>query len=282
MAVTDLPQFARTKELIENPLNQGLDAADLLKGDPTVGWQAVKSSIETLAGVASEPAMTGIAKALDVLAGGLSGLSRAAANRPVESVAASGGALAAITYWLGKGFVGVGQKLGFIAGAGEGAAAAGAGATAAGVRALLGARFFGVLGWALAAVDTVNDLIDDVKRLREDFSAAPAGANAKSLDAIDPALLGAGALRGGVEVPSKPKVDVSDVERASDKAKQASADLKALGQTVKPRIDASTLDALIAKLREAASLVGAINGGLSTASHRASFAGALHDGPEAR
>jgi len=58
--------------------------------------------------------------------------------------------------------------------------------------------------------------------------------------------------------------------------------LKALGQTVAPKIDSSALDTLISKLREAASLVGSINGGLSTASHRASFAGALHDGPEAR
>ena len=33
---------------------------------------------------------------------------------------------------------------------------------------------------------------------------------------------------------------------------------------------------------EAASLVGSINGGLTGASRRVSYAGALHDGPEAR
>jgi hypothetical protein len=99
-------------------------------------------------------------------------------------------------------------------------------------------------------------------------------------------MIAAGRLRAGLDAsaaePMKPKVDASEIERASDKAKQASADLKALGQTVKPKIDASPLDALIVKLREAASLVTSINGGLSVASHRASFAGALHDGPEAR
>jgi hypothetical protein len=283
--IRDTAQFQATEDLIKRKGNLGLDAADLLKGDPTVGWQAAKSSIETLAGVAFEPAMKPLAAGLDMLASSISGLSRAAANHPIESTLASGGALAAITYWLGKGFIGVGQKLGFIAGGSEGAAGAEAGAAAGGARAL-GGRFFGPFGWALAAVDTVNDLIDDARRLRADFSVAPAGANAKASAAADPAMIAAGRLRAGLDAsaaePMKPKVDASEIERASDKAKQASADLKALGQTVKPKIDASPLDALIVKLREAASLVTSINGGLSVASHRASFAGALHDGPEAR
>jgi hypothetical protein len=140
----------------------------------------------------------------------------------------------------------------------------------------------------LAAVDTINDIVDDVKRLRRDWGAAPARAPGKDAMYVDPAMIAAGRLRAGLDAPPsvsprpQPQVDTSDVERASAKAKQAHQDLQALGQTVKPKVDASTLDTLIAKLREAASLVGSINGGLSTASHRASFAGALHDGPETR
>ncbi|MGD0642499.1 MAG: hypothetical protein ABSC22_17275, partial [Roseiarcus sp.] len=125
MGVTDKPQFERTKELIENPLNQGLAAADFLKGDPAVGWQSVKSSVETLAGVASEPAMGVVAKGLDILSDALSGLSRAAAGKPLESVAASTATVAGIVYWLGKGIGAIGQKLGLVSGGAEATPVAG-------------------------------------------------------------------------------------------------------------------------------------------------------------
>jgi hypothetical protein len=281
MSVTDLPQFQRTKELIENPLNKGLNAAEDLKDDPKVAWQAVKSTIDTLSGVAAEPAMTSVAKGLGILANGLSALSRVAADRPVESTLAAGLSVATILTWLGKGFIGVGQKLGFISGASEGGAAA----AEAGAAGAVGGRFLGPLGWGLAAVDTVNDLIEDVRRLRRDFPSIPVGPNAGSFRPATSAEITAGRLRAGLDTPvssPNPRVDASEVEQASKKAQQAHQDLQALGQTVKPKVDASTLDVLISKLREAASLVGSINGGLSTASHRASFAGALHDGPEAR
>ena len=280
MSVTDLPQFERTKELIENPLNKGLDAADDLKADPTVHWQAVKSSTETLACVSSEPLMKGVAAGLNVLANGLSALSRVAGDRPVESSLASILTVAGILKGMGSAFGLV--KNFFTHGGGEVVAeTAGAGAR------MVGGRLLGPLGWALAAVDTFNDIIDDVKRLRRDLPPTPVGGG-KSASIAGPEAIAAARVRAGLDPPPsiaprpQPQVDTSDVERASAKAKQAHQDLQALGQTVKPKVDASTLDTLIAKLREAASLVGSINGGLSTASHRASFAGALHDGPEAR
>ena len=283
MAVTDTPQFQRTKELIENPLNKGLDAAQDLKDDPKVQWQAVKATIDTLSGVAAEPAMTTVAKGLGILANGLSALSRVAADRPVESTLAAGFSVATILTWLGKGFIGVGQKLGFISGGGEGAAAAAEAAAGAGAR-MVGGRFLGPLGWGLAAVDTFNDIIEDVKRLRRDLPSAP-DAGGKGASIAGPEAIAAARVRAGLDPPPRstnPRIDASEVDLAARKAKEAHQDLQALGQTVKPKVDASTLDALISKLREAASLVGSINGGLSTASHRASFAGALHDGPEAR
>ncbi len=79
-----------------------------------------------------------------------------------------------------------------------------------------------------------------------------------------------------------PSIDTSAIDAASAKAKEAGDDLKALGATVAPKVDSSALDALLSKLREAAALVGSINGALSGASRRASFAGMLHDGPETR
>ena len=80
-----------------------------------------------------------------------------------------------------------------------------------------------------------------------------------------------------------PSVDASALDAASTKAKQANQELQALGAaTVAPKVDSSALDTLLTKLREALASVVEINGGLSTAGRRASYAGALHDGPEAR
>jgi hypothetical protein len=80
-----------------------------------------------------------------------------------------------------------------------------------------------------------------------------------------------------------PKVETSAIDDASAKAKEANQQLQTLGAaSVAPKVDSSALDTLLTKLREALAAVSSINGGLSTASHRASFAGALHDGPESR
>jgi hypothetical protein len=107
------------------------------------------------------------------------------------------------------------------------------------------------------------------------------------------ALRAAGYMPGDVEAEEareasrgralSPSLNVGALDDASAKAKDANQQLQALGAaSVAPKVDSSALDALLTKLREAASLVGSINGGLSRASPRASFAGALHDGPEAR
>jgi hypothetical protein len=236
--------------------------------------------------------MKPLAAGLDMLAGSISGLSRVAAQHPTESAFASGGAIAAIAYWLGKGLFGVGQTIGRLAGGGVASGGAGAAdAAAAGAGDVAGDGLRGLLTrlatspWLAPALMNIEDAAARdalVKRAHEmdagkGLSEKPADVIAdlkREPDAAKASRPGAGGAMG---------IDASEIEETSRKAKQAHQDLHALGAaTVAPKVDSSALDALAAKVRAILADIGAINGGLSTASHRASFAGALHDGPEAR
>ena len=298
MAINDKASFQRDANLVESPENKGLGASDLLANDPTVGWQKLKSSIESLASVASEPLMEPLAAMLDKLAGALSHLTKEAADHPMLGAAGATGVGAAITYLTGKAFsmipkwLGAGGSGAAKAAAAEAPEAAGAlGALGQGLRALAAANPFGALAsiasWTTPEEDKI--LADAISR--ENREAAQRGDRGRGSPSPSTVMRGSTNSRGtlgyldrpdlqGVGNEVAPKVDTKPIEAASTKAKQAGEDLKALGATVSPKIDTASIDALIAKLREAAALVGSINGGLAGTARHASSAGALHDGPE--
>lgn len=85
----------------------------------------------------------------------------------------------------------------------------------------------------------------------------------------------------------KPEVDTAGLDAAKQKAEETGAAMKAaIEQPLAPKVETGVIDALAAKLREIAALIGIINGGLGTMHAVPAGIGApravLHDGPEAR
>ncbi len=238
--------------------------------------------------------MGGLAKGLDLLSGALSGLSRKAADYPTTAGAATGMTVAAILRYSASAFgimeTAAGNLLKSPAIAAGGEAVSGA------------ARVFGRIlapEWLVAAFvkDAADKLdpngnfwglttpIDNFFKRWYGFDPSNLGAEVPAPP--EPKVFDLKAWRAGIAADRaralSPDVDTSAIDKTSQKAKQAGDDLKALGAaTVAPKVDSGALDAALAKLREMASLIGTINGGLSGISRRASYAGALHDGPEAR
>lgn len=82
-----------------------------------------------------------------------------------------------------------------------------------------------------------------------------------------------------------PKVDTASLDQAQQKATEAGAAMKAaIEQPLACKVDSGMVDALIAKLHQAQSLIGQINGGVGRMSvpNFTPRSAPLHDGPEAR
>lgn len=83
---------------------------------------------------------------------------------------------------------------------------------------------------------------------------------------------------------AQPQVETNAIDQAKEKATTAGQEIKAaLDVTAAPQVDSSSLDAFIAKLREAASLLASLQAqARSAAASIARGSGALHDGFETR
>ena len=87
---------------------------------------------------------------------------------------------------------------------------------------------------------------------------------------------------------ARPTVDTGGLDQAQQKAKETGEAMKAsLEQPIAPKIETSSLERAAALLREMSSLIGIINGGVSTmhavpAGLMPVRGAALHDGPETR
>lgn len=308
---TQADQIKRNKEKLY-PAAMGLDAAEKAPGvDPFVAWKGVVEQFQNFAAILGEAGVTNaIITGLNGISGAISSLNQAlAGNSNLASLTANllGVAAAllairtAVAGWaLLKAFMpGAAAAGGAAAGAGAAGAAAGAagaGAAAAGTAARGAAgfsRFIPGIGWVALGADTAFRLYNGEGKVNENDAAdrdemwsriarrkglRPAPTVSKAFGVGGALGEGTGSVGSGINSfgfgPNgvSTKVDTSDLDRATEKAKETKESLFELSSPVKASVDSSDLEKALGLARalkaELAGIGASINAAASAVQNK--------------